>query len=100
MLRAFLPEREKQAKLSAVFGLLGMVDVPFNYLAIYLFRTQHPQAVISPGGGGIEPEMWWTMLSSFIAFGLLYAYLLNRRIAIAKTEEEVDYLQHLVVAHD
>src|SRR6185503_6209307 len=48
MLRNYLPDREKRAKLCAVFGLLGMVDVPINYLSIYLFRTQHPQPVISP----------------------------------------------------
>jgi heme exporter protein C len=28
---------EKQAKLGAVFGILAMIDVPFNYLSIYIF---------------------------------------------------------------
>jgi len=57
MLRSYLPDREKRAKLCGVFGLLGMVDVPINYLSIYLFRTQHPQPVVSPGGGGLDPDM-------------------------------------------
>jgi len=100
MLRSYLPDPQKRAKLSAVFGLLGMIDVPMNYLSIYLFRTQHPQPVISPGGGGVAPEMALTMTASFIAVGFLYAYLFNRRLAIAKVEEEVDYLEQVMLAHE
>jgi heme exporter protein C len=100
MLRSYLPDREKRAKLCSVFGLLGMVDVPINYLSIYLFRTQHPQPVVSPGGGGLEREMAWTLLMSFIAIALLYAYVFVRRLTIAKVEEEVDYMTQVVLAHE
>jgi heme exporter protein C len=100
MLRSYLPDREKRAKLCGVFGLLGMIDVPINYLSIYLFRTQHPQPVVSPGGGGIASEMAWTLLMSFIAIALFYAYVFVRRLTIAKVEEEVDYLTQVVLAHE
>jgi heme exporter protein C len=100
MLRSYLPDPHKRARLSAVFGLLGMIDVPMNYLSIYLFRTQHPQPVISPGGGGVAVEMALTMTASFIAVGLLYAYFFNRRLAIVKAEEEVAYLEQVVLAHE
>jgi heme exporter protein C len=100
MLRSYLPDREKRAKLCAVFGLLGMVDVPINYLSIYLFRTQHPQPVISPGGGGVDPDMSKTLLMSFIAITFLYAYVFVRRLKIAKIEEEVDYLTQVVLANE
>jgi len=100
MLRSYLPDREKRAKLCGVFGLLGMVNVPINYLSIYLFRTQHPQAVVSPGGGGVDPEMATTLLVSFIAVTVLYIYVLVRRLTIAKVEEEVDYLTQVVLAHE
>ena len=100
MLRAYLPEPSKRAKLSAVFGLLGMIDVPINYLAIYLFRVQHPEPVVSPGGGGIDPEMARTLLVAFIAVGFLYAYIFARRLTIAKIEEEVDYLTQAALANE
>ena len=100
MLRSYLPDREKRAKLCGVFGLLGMVDVPINYLSIYLFRTQHPQPVISPGGGGVDPDMAKTLLVSFIAIAFLYAYVFVRRLTIAKVEEEVDYLTQVVLADE
>ena len=77
-----------------------MVDVPFNYLSIYLFRTQHPQPVVSPGGGGLDPDMAKTLLVSTIAFGFLYAFVFVKRLTIAKVEEEVDYLTQVVLAHE
>jgi heme exporter protein C len=100
MLRSYLPDREKRAKLCSVFGLLGMVDVPINYLSIYLFRTQHPQPVVSPGGGGIEAEMAATLGMAFVAITFLYAYVFVRRLTIAKVEEEVDYFTQVVLAHE
>jgi len=100
MLRSYLPDREKRAKLCGVFGLLGMVDVPINYLSIYLFRTQHPQPVISPGGGGLDPDMLKTFLVSSIAVTLFYIYVFVRRHAIAKVEEEVDYLTQVALANE
>jgi heme exporter protein C len=100
MLRAYLPDREKQAKLGAVFGILAMIDVPFNYLSIYLFRTQHPQPVVSPGGGGLDPQMWPPFIAGFVAIGFVYAYFFVRRIELAKVEEDVDYLSHVAFSHD
>ena len=100
MLRAYLPDREKRAKLCAVFGLLGMIDVPFNYLSIYLFRTQHPQPVVSPGGGGVDADMATTLLVSFIAVTCLYAYAFVKRLTVAKLEEQVDYLTQVTLAYE
>lgn len=100
MLRAFVPDGQKRAILSSVFGLLAMIDVPFNYLAIYLFRTQHPSAVISPGGGGQDPDMNKALLASFVAVTFLFIYLLNRRLAIARVEEEINYLEQVVLANE
>jgi hypothetical protein len=44
--------------------------------------------------------MGWTLLMSFIAISFLYAYFFVRRLAVAKIEEEVDYLTQVVLAHD
>jgi heme exporter protein C len=100
MLRAYLPDREKRAKLCGVFGLLGMIDVPFNYLSIYFLRTQHPQPVVSPGGGGVDPDMAKTLIVSLVAITFLYAYVFVKRLTIAKVEEEVEYLTQVVLAHE
>lgn len=96
MLRAYLPNREKRATLSCVFGLLAMVDVPLNYGSIYWWRTQHPQPVVSPGGGGLDPDMQLAFFVSLTAWAVFYVYLLRHRMAIARVEEQVEYLEHVV----
>jgi heme exporter protein C len=99
MLRAYLPDRDRRAKLASVFGLLGMIDVPINYKSIEWWTTQHPQPVMR-GGGSMDLDMRLALYVAFLAFGVLYAYLFTRRLAIAKVEAEVDYLDHLVTAHE
>lgn len=99
MLRAYLPDRERKAKLAAVFGVLGMIDVPFNYYSIEWWATQHPQPVFR-AGGSIDPDMRLAIYVSMLALTVTCAYLLTRRLAIAKVEEEVEYLEHLVHAHE
>ena len=96
MLRAYLPNREKRATLSCVFGFLALLNIPFNYLSIYFLPTQHPQPVVSPGGGGIEPDMMVAFLVSLTAWFVLYAYLYLGRLEVAQLEEEVDYFEHKV----
>jgi len=98
MLRAYLPNHEKRATLSCVFGLLAVINIPFNWLSIYFVNTQHPQPVVSPGGGGLEPDMWVAFLVSFAAWLVLYSYLFIDRLEVARLEEDVEYLEHKVHA--
>jgi hypothetical protein len=49
-------------------------------------------------GSGMEPEMWTAFILSNIAMFLLFAYLLDRRVAVAKSEDDVEYTASLVHA--
>ena len=93
MLRSYLPEREKRARLSTVFGFLAVLDVPINYGAIYWWNTQHPKPVLGPSGGGADPQMKVAVYVSLIAFGLIYAWLLRKRLLVARLEDEVGELE-------
>jgi heme exporter protein C len=96
MLRAYLPNQEKRATLSCVFGLLALLNIPFNYLSIYLLPTQHPKPVVSPGGGGIDPAMKPAFYLSLLTWFVIFAYLFLQRLAVARLQEEVEYLEHRV----
>src|SRR5262245_29526030 len=99
MLRAYLPNPEKRATLSCVFGLLAMLDVPFNYLVIYFVSSkQHPGPVVSPGGGGTDSDMAIAFMCSLLAWCVTYAYLMVQRLAIARVEEEVEFMEQTVRA--
>ena len=93
MLRRYITDESKQANLASVSSIIAFINVPFVFMTIRLFRTQHPQPVI--GGGedsGLTPAMTHTLLISLIAFILLYLWMLQKRLAIDATEQQVEQL--------
>src|SRR3990172_5606820 len=69
LLRDFLEEPARRATLAAVFGIFAFVDVPVVYVAIRLWRTQHPQPVLGGGAeSGLDPQMLQVLLLSWAAF--------------------------------
>ena len=96
MLRSYLPEREKRARLSTVFAVLAVINVPINYGAIYWWNTQHPKPVFGPAGGGADPQIGVAISVCILAFGVVFAYLFVRRLAVASMEDEVGELEAAV----
>lgn len=93
MLRRYVAEETKRAKLSAVVGIIAFVNVPIVFMTIRLFRTQHPQPVIAGGeGSGLHPMMFHAFLVTLLAFSFLYLWLLERRLDVEATSREVDQL--------
>ena len=80
MVRSFIAEEERAARFAAVVGIIGFVDVPIVALAIQLWGTQHPDAVIFEGG--LAPVMLATLLISLLAITSLYILLLIQRISL------------------
>ena len=75
--------------LAAALAVLGALCVPFVYLSIRFFRTQHPQPVIG-GGGSIDPRMLHVLLINWLAFSC-FAYLVCwSRYRLEKLQRDVD----------
>jgi len=80
LLRALVPETERRAMISAVFGIFAFLDVPLSYFSIRWWRTEHPQPVI--GGGrdsGLDPRMWYVFLFVWAGLVLLMALMVRDR---------------------
>ena len=76
LLRSAIDDRDMRARYSAVLGIMGAALVPFIHLSVYMFRTMHPMPVLlKPSAPSMPPEMVMTLVSSFCAFTLLYAWL-------------------------
>jgi len=94
MLRGYLPDRDREATLGAVVGLLGFVGVPINYMAIRWWRTQHPAPVFGGGeGSGLAPAMARAFVWNLVAFTLIYLAFVLLRTEVARIEEEVEEAQ-------
>src|SRR2546422_11380484 len=85
LLRANMAESDKKYKLSAVFGILGFIDVPIVWMSIRWWRTIHP-VVITSTSINLDPDMKTTMFVALGTFTLLYAVLLNFRVRQRKLD--------------
>ena len=99
LLRGFLDDPERRAAISAVFSIIGMLDVPIVYMSIRWWRTQHPQPVIGGGAGsGLDSQMWLGLLQALAALLLLFAALMYQRLQLEAARQEVDALRREVLS--
>jgi len=97
MLRGYIEEAVKRAYLASVVGIIGFLNVPIVFFSIRLWRTQHPQPVIAGGeGSGLAPQMLFTLLFCVAAFTALFFSILQKRTAVEKAREDLNYLYKLV----
>jgi heme exporter protein C len=94
IVRSYVAEEGQRARFAAIVGIVGFIDVPIVALAITLWRTQHPGAIIFEGG--LVPEMLWTLLVSIFAFTALYFLLFRQRFLMKEDEEAVMKLKTLI----
>ena len=93
MLRRLVESPGQRARLSAVFGILGAMDVPIVYMANRWWRTQHPQPVIAGGeNSGLDPAMRVALFVSLAAFTSLYFYLWRLRCSIEELQDSAEAL--------
>ncbi len=77
---------ERRALVCAVLGVVAFLDVPLVFYSARIWRSVHP-AVLASQGGGLEPEMWRTVLVNLGAFGVLWLTLVLGRFGLGRAEE-------------
>jgi heme exporter protein C len=88
LLRRFSASGQTQV-LAAALAVLGALCVPFVYLSIWFFRTQHPQPVMG-GSGSIDPRMLHVLLINWLAFLCFALMVCWSRYRLEKLQREVD----------
>jgi heme exporter protein C len=86
-LRSFADEEDRRARWSAIVGVIGFANVPIVYMSVTWWRTLH-QPPSSPRS--VAPDILWTLMLNLAAFTLVYAYLMVRRVRLAKLEGELE----------
>ncbi|MDZ7264453.1 MAG: cytochrome c biogenesis protein [candidate division KSB1 bacterium] len=96
LLRKMIASPEKAARIAAVYGIIGFVDVPIVYFSIRLWRTLHPGHVMLMGGqnSGLDPRMFQVLMLSLMAFTGLFVTLLLLRVDIEKAAKTIEQLKH------
>lgn len=93
LVRASVTEEEKKARLSAVFGIVGFIDVPIVFFSIRWWRSIHPVIVDTSRGFDMAPNMLGAFLVSLLAFTMLYIYLMQKGFFYQQLKREVGELK-------
>ncbi|MBI2909349.1 MAG: cytochrome c biogenesis protein CcsA [Chloroflexi bacterium] len=94
MVRSFASHPAQAARLAAVVGIVGFVDVPIIALAIVLWRTQHPGPLV--WSGGLAPPMFLTLMVSLVTVTYLFFLMMAQRVAVSSMEEDIEKLKESI----
>lgn len=91
LLRQSLVDRQRRARLSAVFGIVGFLNVPVVHFSVLWWRGLHqPPTVIRPGDPTIDHFLLAELLASVASFTLAYLWLLRRRVDLEKAGDAAE----------
>lgn len=103
MLRASARDDPRVARFSAVFGIVGALDVPIVIMSARLWRGISPVLFQETAQGftfGLTPEMVQTLMVCITAFLLLYFTLLAHRVRLEALRDELVEIRRALSARE
>jgi heme exporter protein C len=83
LLRGLSTDAEGRATRAAVIGVVAVVNVPVVHLSVTWMNALHQlPSVLRPGGPALDDRMLLTLVASVVAFTVIYAWMLVRRVEI------------------
>lgn len=83
-------ERMGEGRVTAIFGLVGAVNLPIIHYSVLWWRTLHQGQSITLQGSTIDGAILWPLPLALIGFSLLFAaiVLMRMRASLARTKVE------------
>jgi heme exporter protein C len=89
LLRAMVDEPGARARYAAVVGILGTANIPIVHFSVKWWRALHqPSTILGPEPSPIDGPIRLALAVNWVAFTLLFAYFLAKRMELARLEEE------------
>ena len=97
LLRMSVNDRDKEARLASVLGIIGCLDIPIIHKSVEWWRTLHQPSTLFKVESGkaspsISPELFTPLIASIIVMLLFYLYLLLLRYQTEKCREQLNQL--------
>jgi len=91
LVRRYATGAEMQT-LAAVLAIFGALDMPLNYMANRIFRTQHPSPVFGgdPDAGFKDPRMSAAFGWNILAWAVWGLVMLGIRVAVERRQQRID----------
>ena len=83
-------ERSGDGRITAIFGLVGAINLPIIHYSVLWWRTLHQGQSISMSGSTIDQSILWPLPLTFVGFTCLFgaAVLMRIRAELAKARVE------------
>ena len=97
LLRMSVNDRDKEARLASVLGIIGCLDIPIIHKSVEWWRTLHQPSTLFKVDSGkaspsISPELLTPLIASIIVMLLFYLYLLLLRYQTEIRREQLNQL--------
>jgi heme exporter protein C len=96
MLRSAVEDPSRRARFAAVYGIVAFISVPINFIAIRMWRTQHP-LMFGTEDGGLGPNMMFAFFFSLITFTVWYVTLMWHRFRLERTRDNLEALKQRIL---
>lgn len=85
-------ERGGEGRITAIFGLVGAINIPIIRYSVEWWNTLHQGQSISFTGGGssIDASMRWPLLVAALGFTLLFGAIVLMRMRAALARQKVE----------
>ena len=98
LLRMSVNDRDKEARLASVLGIIGFLDIPIIHKSVEWWRTLHQPSTLFKVDSGeakpsMPPELLYPLMASTLVMLAFYLYLLLLRY---QTEKRTDRLNQLL----
>jgi heme exporter protein C len=97
MLRSSVEDSARRARFAAVYGIVAFISVPINFIAIRLWRTQHP-LMFGTEQGGLSSNMMFAFFFCLITFTIWYVTLMWHRIRLERLRDGVEDLKQRIMS--
>jgi heme exporter protein C len=83
-------ERSGEGRITAIFGLVGAINLPIIHYSVLWWRTLHQGQSIGLSGSTIAPSILWPLPLAFAGFTCLFAaaVLMRMRAELASARVE------------
>ena len=97
LLRMSVNDRDKEARLASVLGIIGCLDIPIIHKSVEWWRTLHQPSTLFKVESGkaspsISPELLTPLIASSVVMLLFYLYLLLLRYQTEIRREQLNQL--------
>ncbi len=83
-------QRGGEGRVTAIFGLVGAINIPIIKYSVEWWNTLHQGRSISVSGSSIDASMLWPLLLSALGFSLWFGAVVLMRMRTALAQQKVE----------